>query len=259
MTARKKSQTRAPARSTEPLYREVRAVLESARAGAYLAVSAAMVEAYWHVGRLIVEHEQGGRRRAAYGEAVLEELSGRLTADYGRGFDARNLSYMRQFYLTFAARTLRGAPPAGAENRNAPRSVSLAPRKRNALRSDSAAALPEAGGGLSPAREARPLLRCFVLIDLKVGKLTHQDIGQMDSYVRVFDAHARPEGDNPTIGLILCSKKNEAIARYSVLSEGRRIFAARYVKVLPTEEQLEREITRERRALEGPGGRGGGA
>jgi predicted nuclease of restriction endonuclease-like (RecB) superfamily len=92
------------------------------------------------------------------------------------------------------------------------------------------------------------LLKCFVLVDLKVGKLTHQDIGQMDSYVRVFDAHARPEGDNPTIGLVLCSHKNEAIARYSVLSEGRRIFAARYVKLLPTEEQLVREITRERRA-----------
>jgi predicted nuclease of restriction endonuclease-like (RecB) superfamily len=94
------------------------------------------------------------------------------------------------------------------------------------------------------------LLKCFVLIDLKAGKLTHQDIGQMDSYVRVFDAHARPKGDNPTIGLILCSKKNEAVARYSVLSEGRQIFAARYMKVLPTEEQLAREIEREQRLIE---------
>lgn len=91
------------------------------------------------------------------------------------------------------------------------------------------------------------LLRCFVLIDLKVGKLTHQDIGQMASYVRMFDAHARPEGDNPTIGLILCSKKNEAIAKYSVLSEARQIFAAKYVKVLPTEQELTSEIERERR------------
>ena len=94
------------------------------------------------------------------------------------------------------------------------------------------------------------LLKCFVLIDLKVGTLTHQDIGQMDSYVRIFDAHARPEGDNPTIGLILCSKKNEAIARYSVLSEGRQIFAAKYVKVLPTEAELRHEIERERRLIE---------
>jgi hypothetical protein len=89
-----------------------------------------------------------------------------------------------------------------------------------------------------------------VLIDLKVGALTHQDIGQMDSYVRVFDAHARPRDDNPTIGLILCSKKNEAIARYSVLAEGKRLFAAKYVKVLPTEAELQREIERERRLIE---------
>jgi predicted nuclease of restriction endonuclease-like (RecB) superfamily len=94
------------------------------------------------------------------------------------------------------------------------------------------------------------LLRCFVLIDLKVGQLTHQDIGQMDSYVRMFDAHERPEGDNPTIGLILCSKKNEAIAKYSVLSEGRRLFAAKYVKILPTVEELRREITSERRRID---------
>ena len=94
------------------------------------------------------------------------------------------------------------------------------------------------------------MLRCFVLVDLKVGKLTHQDIGQMDSYVRLFDAHARPAGDNPTIGLILCSKKNEAIAKYSVLSEGRQIFAAKYIKVLPTEAKLRHEIERERRLIE---------
>lgn len=96
------------------------------------------------------------------------------------------------------------------------------------------------------------VLKCFVLIDLKVGKLTHQDIGQMDSYVRMFDAHARPPGDNPTIGLILCSKKNEAIARYSVLSENRQIFAAKYVHVLPTEDELRRELERERRLVELP-------
>ena len=94
------------------------------------------------------------------------------------------------------------------------------------------------------------LLRCFVLVDLKVGKLTHQDIGQMDSYVRMFDAHARPPRDNPTIGLILCSRKNEAIAKYSVLSENKQVFAAKYVKVLPTEAELRHELERERRLLD---------
>ncbi|MEK7475274.1 MAG: DUF1016 N-terminal domain-containing protein [Candidatus Coatesbacteria bacterium] len=76
-------------------------MLESARAAAYRAVNTAMVQAYWQVGRLIVEHEQGGRKRAAYGEVVLEELSRRLTADFGRGFTATNLRYMRAFYVAF--------------------------------------------------------------------------------------------------------------------------------------------------------------
>jgi hypothetical protein len=85
----------------DALYRDVRAILEQARASAYRAVNFAMVGAYWHVGRLIVEHEQGGRRRAAYGETVLEDLSRRLTADFGRGFDPSNLRYMRLFFQKF--------------------------------------------------------------------------------------------------------------------------------------------------------------
>ena len=81
MAKEKRTITLAP----ETLYRDIRAVLESARSSAYRAVNTAMVLAYWQVGRLIVEHEQGGRKRAAYGEAVLDELSQRLSADFGRG------------------------------------------------------------------------------------------------------------------------------------------------------------------------------
>ena len=92
------------ARSAEPLYREICAVLQSARAGVYRALNAAMVQAYWHVGRLIVEHVQGGAKRAAYGEAVLDDLSRRLMAEFGRGFDVTNLRKMRQFYRMFEIR-----------------------------------------------------------------------------------------------------------------------------------------------------------
>jgi len=346
----------AVSRSAEPLYQEIRAVLESARAGAYRAVNAAMVQAYWHVGRLIVEHEQGGAKRAAYGEAVLDDLSRRLMAEFGRGFDVTNLRKMRQFYRMFEIRDavrlvssvepIRHTPcdelswshyrllmqvenPAARDwymheaaeqnwsTRQLERQISvlyyerlLASRKKVPVRKEAGeklaavtaeqfirdpyvlefldlkdypalresaleqaiidnlqAFLLELGKGFSfVARQKRMrfededfyvdlvfynyLLRCFVLIDLKVGKLTHQDIGQMDSYVRMFDAHARPPGDNPTIGLILCSKKNEAIAKYSVLSEARQIFAAKYVKVLPTERELTREIKRERRLID---------
>jgi len=94
------------------------------------------------------------------------------------------------------------------------------------------------------------ILKCFVLIDLKMGRLTHQDVGQMDGYVRLFDDQWTSEGDNPTVGLILCAEKNEAVAKYSVLSESRQIFAAKYVKYLPTEEELRQELQRERRLIE---------
>jgi len=94
------------------------------------------------------------------------------------------------------------------------------------------------------------ILKCYVLIDLKIGRLTHQDVGQMDGYVRLFDDRFTSPGDNPTIGLILCAQKNDAVARYSVLSESKQIFAAKYLKYLPTEEELRRELKRERRLLE---------
>jgi predicted nuclease of restriction endonuclease-like (RecB) superfamily len=364
------------------LYREVRAVLDEARSSAYRAVNTAMVQSYWQVGRLIVEHEQGGKKRAAYGEAVLNELSKRLTAEFGRGFDARNVRKMRQFYVLFPIHHAMRDELAYSSKMNAVRSQSRGFVKRHAVRAksqgeplraplrpelswthyrlllrvESFAArdwymneaadqhwsvrqlerqisvlyyerrvasrntgpvrreakaklakvspeqfirdpyvlefldlkdypgpretgveqaivdniqtfLLELGTGFSfVARQKRMrfdeqdfyvdlvfynyLLRCFVLVDLKVGKLTHQDVGQMDSYVRMFDAHQRPEGDNPTIGLILCSNTNETIAKYSVLSDGRRIFAAEYVKVLPTEEALAAQIERERRLIE---------
>jgi hypothetical protein len=94
------------------------------------------------------------------------------------------------------------------------------------------------------------ILKCFILIDLKIGKLTHQDIGQMDGYVRMYEGHGKVEGDNPTIGLILCSEKNEAIARYSVLHESKQLFASKYMLYLPTEEELQHELMRERKMIE---------
>jgi predicted nuclease of restriction endonuclease-like (RecB) superfamily len=94
------------------------------------------------------------------------------------------------------------------------------------------------------------ILKCYLLIDLKIGELTHQDVGQMDSYVRMFDDKYLTEGDNPTIGLILCAKKNETIARYSVLKENKQIFASKYMLYLPTEEELKRELEREQQRIE---------
>ena len=86
--------------------------------------------------------------------------------------------------------------------------------------------------------------------DLKLGKLTHQDVGQMDSYIRMFDALTKQDDDNPTIGLILCSEKNEAIAKYSVLNDAKQIFASKYKLTLPTEEEIQTELSRARKRLE---------
>jgi predicted nuclease of restriction endonuclease-like (RecB) superfamily len=89
------------------------------------------------------------------------------------------------------------------------------------------------------------VLKCFVLIDLKMGKLTHQDVGQMDMYVRMYDDLRRSEGDNPSVGLILCAERDEVVVKYSVLAESQQLFASKYMLHLPTEEQLRTELQRE--------------
>ncbi|MFV9678062.1 MAG: PDDEXK nuclease domain-containing protein [Methanosarcinales archaeon] len=94
------------------------------------------------------------------------------------------------------------------------------------------------------------VLKCFMLIDLKVGKLTHQDIGQMDFYVHYFEKEERLVGDNPSIGLILCSDKNETMVRYTLLEDSKQIFASKYKLYLPTEDELKKELEREREMLE---------
>ena len=90
------------------------------------------------------------------------------------------------------------------------------------------------------------ILKCFMLIDLKTSQISHQDVGQMDMYVRMYDKLKRTEGDNPTIGLILCSQTSEDMARYSILNENKQIFQAKYLTFLPTENELKREIERQK-------------
>ncbi|MBQ8366960.1 MAG: DUF1016 family protein [Alistipes sp.] len=90
------------------------------------------------------------------------------------------------------------------------------------------------------------ILKCYVLIDLKVGTITHQDVGQMDMYVRMYDEMKRTEGDNPTIGIVLCSETSKDIARYSILNGNDQLFAAKYLSVLPSEEELRHEIEKQK-------------
>lgn len=92
-------------------------------------------------------------------------------------------------------------------------------------------------------------LKCFVLVDLKLGKLNHQDVGQMDTYIRIYDRHKKSVEDNPTLGLILCSEKSEAVAKYSILADSQQLFAAKYLAYLPSEDELVQELQRERALL----------
>ena len=89
-----------------------------------------------------------------------------------------------------------------------------------------------------------------MLIDLQIGKLSHADVGQMDSYIRMFDDLYKNDDDNPTIGLILCSQTNEAVVKYSVLNDAKQMFATKYILTLPSEKELQAQIEKERKIIE---------
>ncbi|MDP9082040.1 MAG: PDDEXK nuclease domain-containing protein [Bacteroidota bacterium] len=323
---------------------EIKAILLQARQKAYTTVNTAMVEAYWMIGKRIVDQEQHGENRAAYGENILKELSKSLTGTFGKGFSYSNLYNFRQFYLTYSEQdkfyTLC-RKLTWSHNRLIMRVENIEARKyylteaaeqnwsvrtleRNietfyyhrilssgklsnklelsslnehqqpedfikdpyifeflniqqpidvkesaietALIENLQQFLLELGKGFSfIGRQYRIstetdhfyidlvfynyLLKCFVLIDLKAGKLSHQHIGQMDMYRRLFDDLKKPEGDNPTIGIILCTEKSETVVKYSVINDNPRLFATKYMPYLPTEAELIAEIEREKLKL----------
>jgi predicted nuclease of restriction endonuclease-like (RecB) superfamily len=303
-----------------------------------------MVAAYWEIGRQIME-AQDNNPRAEYGAQLLNYLSGRLTKEFGKGFDETNLRKMRQFYQVFPIRDtvclelswshyrllmkidnddrrefyLKECAESNWSVRQLERQITtfyyerlLATQKsgkesvkneiqktepkidpdyilkdpyileflelkenknyhenelEQALIDNLQGFLLELGKGFSfVARQKRItldgdhyyidlvfynyILKCFVVIDLKTGKLTYQDIGQIDFYVRYFEENIKQKDDNPTIGIVLCSEKNDAMAKYSVLADNDRLFASKYMIYLPTEEELKQELERERIIIE---------
>jgi predicted nuclease of restriction endonuclease-like (RecB) superfamily len=371
----KKTSIPSPSTNSEvaSLFERITGILESGRGRVLRSINHETVQAYWLIGREIVQALQGGDARAQYGNALIADLSKYLTEHHGAGFSATNLKNFRQFYLAYADRAVSISHPLGSQlatsnelnpisypaggespsgfhpnlswshyralmrveniaarqfyeteavksnwsRRDLERQIGSLFYERLLASTDKLAmlegirheAMPlnqldmlkdpyvlefldlpnvpqlqenqleqaiidklqyfmlELGRGFSfVARQKRMrfddkdfyvdlvfynyLLKCFVLIDLKIGDLSHQDIGQMDGYVRMYEAHAKVEGDNPTIGLILCSEKNAAVARYSVLKDSQQIFAAKYQFTLPSEDELQREILRERALIE---------
>ncbi len=328
------------------LLASLRQIIQAARQQAQRAVDAVQVDTCWSVGQHIIEFEQGGASRAVYGESLMAKLAERLSAEFGQGFDERNLRYMRAFYAGFPIRnalrselswthyrsllrveqsatrlwymneaasqhwstraldrqigTLYYERLLASQDRAAVRSEAtanigaLAPTPRDfvrdpvmleflglpstgrllesnledALTSHLQSFLLELGKGFAfVARQQRIstdskdfyidlvfynyLLNCFVLFDLKTGELTHQDIGQMDMYVRMYDELRRTPQDNPSIGIILCAQKDKSVVRYSVLHGHEQLFATKYKLVLPSEEELRAELVREQQILSG--------
>jgi hypothetical protein len=219
------------------------------------------------VGKRIVENEQAGQVRAAYGARSLEDLPERLTPNCGEGFSVQSLGNYRQFYLTFPTDEIRSTP--GSELGWSHMKLLMRDEKdlEQGLLDQLQKLLLELGKGFAFAARQRHLRienqdafvdlvfdnrihRCFVPIELKVGKLSHQDVGQLDMYVRVFDEQVRQTGDNPTIGLVLCSERNEAVVRYPSLTGSDQIFASRYQPWLPTEAELQAELALGRALME---------
>ena len=358
------------------LLARIRHIWESARTQAARSVNTAHVCANWLIGQQIVEAEQGGAKRAAYGKALLKALSEQLSAEYGAGFSVSALQYTRSFFIGYpqllakqhAVRVVldvqqiqhavRGESPRSHDGRDGhdvqpgvlnpslswthyrtllkeerqpvrdfyeiesvrngwsarqlerqmhsflferlaksrdkqgvlalanegqalnraqdvikdpyvlefldlPESHRLVEsRIEEALINQLQAFLLELGSGFAFVGRQRRLtldgdhfypdlvfyhvkLKCYVVIDLKVGKLTHGDLGQMQLYVNYYDREVAAKGDNPTIGLLLCSEKNDAVVRYVLGDKSEQIFASRYQFALPSEDDLRAEIRRE--------------
>lgn len=324
-------------------YKDIQTILEKARSKSFKAVNTAMVQAYWHIGRVIVKEEQKGAERAKYGKGLIQGLADRLSFEFGKGFDERNLWFMRSFYLTYPkvnalrselswthyrlllrvekpkARAFYEAETINAQwsTRELERQISSLLFERLALSRDKKGVLElakkghnisspsdivkdpyvleflglekhekhlekdieqalidklqqfllELGKGFSfVAHQQRitldddhfyidlvfynRLTRSFVLIDLKVGKLTHQDIGQMQMYVNYYKRTQMLEGENEPIGILLCARKNDAVVKFTLPEGQKQIFVSKYVPYLPTEDELKAELLREKELVE---------
>jgi predicted nuclease of restriction endonuclease-like (RecB) superfamily len=337
-------------------YNKVAELLKEARNSVVRTINKTMVYTYFEIGRIIVEEEQKGKKRAKYGKQIISELSKKLSHEFGKGFSVRNLEQMRKFYLIYGKQlenkdniktqtlsaeleTTKIKNPnfklswshylflMGLDDVNERTFYEIEAYKNNwSLRElrrqfDTALyqilvlsrdkegvikltekgqilekpedtvkdpyileflGLPEnkkyseteleqkligklehflleLGKGFAfIGRQVRftfeeehfrvdlvfynRVLQCFVLIDLKIGKLTHQDLGQMQMYVNYYDRFVKLEHENKTIGIVLCRKKNDAIVEITLPENNEQIFASKYLTTLPSKEELRKLI-----------------
>lgn len=316
------------------IYQSIRSVIVDAQHKVYKAVNFTMVMAYWNIGKLIYE-ASGKQERAEYGKELLQNVSKKLTDEFGKGFDVRNLRNMRQFYQCFenrnALRTelswthyrllmkvsneqarsfyIDECIKAQWSSRQLERQINSFYYQRILASQDKAKVaeeinqlepkpeyekiikdpyvlefldlpknehfyeteleqalinhlqkfLLELGRGFSFVSRQKHIvfddehyyidlvfynyiLKCFVLFDLKVGKLKHQDLGQMQMYVNYYTREMMNEGDNPPIGIVLCANKSDSMVKYTLPEDNTQIYAAKYLPYMPSEEELRKEL-----------------
>ena len=322
------------------IFIDIKNIIELSRKKVISSINSTMTTTYFLIGKRIVEEEQGGEKRAEYGENLIIKLSEKLTRDYGKGFSKRNLWQMKKFYLSYQkvqtvsaefkpsySHYLTLMRVANIEERNfyeieainnswslreLKRQMDSALYERLVLSRDKEKVLElsqkgqliekpqdivkdpyileflgldekaiysendletaiinhiekfimELGKGfLFQGRQVRftfdeehffvdlvfynRLLKCFVLIDLKIGKLKHQDIGQMQMYVNYYDRHVKLDDENKTIGIIICKDKNDTLVNMTLPEGNEQIFASRYMTILPSKEELKRIVESE--------------
>jgi hypothetical protein len=253
---------------------DISSVIDAARKSAARSVNCTMTAAYWLIGRSILEFEQKGSERADYGEELLKRLSRDLTSRYGRGFAKSNLYQMRSFYMAYQGifQTPSGksdslVPSNGLQNFQTPSGISELLNFHEVQSAASCFPLPWSAyvrllgiknehartfyetealrGGWSVRQLDRQ-----VNSQLKIGKFTHADAGQMHLYLNYAKEHWVHGDENPPVGLILCAQKNEAVARYALEGLPNKVMASEYRTALPDEKELAAEIGRTQALLQ---------
>lgn len=223
----------------DQLFRHISTLIEESRRQVKTAVNVAMVRTYYGVGHYIVQYEQGGNPRAAYGKEVLKRLSARLTERYGEGWSLETLHKCIKFYNVYS------------------KSVHSVDSFSNVLSWSHYLVLMRVADDaersfyeIECARQqwsVRQLQRQVGsslyerLIDLKTDRLSHQDLGQMQMYVNYFDRYVKQDFENPTIGILLCESKNDALVELT-LPKDAHIYAQQYALYLPDKALLQSKL-----------------
>ena len=230
-------------------------LLENARSQVVSHINMTMVYTNFEIGRYIVEYEQNGNDRAEYGKSILKNLSNRLTSRFGKGYSEDNLGNMRKFYLCYSSEISetpsRKFTLSWSHYLKLMRIQNADERKFYEIEAaQNNWSFRELGRQVRLTFDEEHyyvdlvfynrLLRAFVLIDLKRGKLKHQDLGQMQMYVNYYDRFVKLEDENPTVGILLCADKTDSVVEITLPKDNTQIFASKYQTVLPSKEVLKK-------------------